>query len=163
MLLRESRSLGVTAIKIGRSSIVSVSGGSSGSGGGRNSSRSSGDDGCQHPLFSSTGDGDDDDQPLREYMATLGVYFTLPEQGVNSPEILTRLACVAGNTWYVIWYCFGSQHRVLHTGKYLHTWYLVASTPVSFGGNCVMVRMNSITYCTYSSSYEASVGVRPLL
>lgn len=28
---------------------------------------------------------------LREFMATLGVYFTLPEQGVTSPEILTRL------------------------------------------------------------------------
>lgn len=27
---------------------------------------------------------------LREYMATLGVFFTLPEQGVTSPEILTR-------------------------------------------------------------------------
>lgn len=27
---------------------------------------------------------------LREYIATLGVFFTLPEQGVTSPEILTR-------------------------------------------------------------------------
>eukprot|EP00903_Cladosiphon_okamuranus_P005499 g5480.t1 len=32
-----------------------------------------------------------DDMPsLREYIATLGVFFTLPEQGVTSPEILTR-------------------------------------------------------------------------
>ncbi|CAM9446519.1 unnamed protein product [Ectocarpus fasciculatus] len=27
---------------------------------------------------------------LREYMATLGVFFTLPDQGVTTPEILTR-------------------------------------------------------------------------
>lgn len=27
---------------------------------------------------------------LREYIATLGVFFTFPEQGVTSPEILTR-------------------------------------------------------------------------
>lgn len=34
---------------------------------------------------------DADDLPsLREYIATLGVFFTLPEQGVTSPEILTR-------------------------------------------------------------------------
>lgn len=34
---------------------------------------------------------DADDVPsLREYIATLGVFFTLPEQGVTSPEILTR-------------------------------------------------------------------------
>ena len=34
---------------------------------------------------------DADDIPsLREYIATLGVFFTLPEQGVTSPEILTR-------------------------------------------------------------------------
>lgn len=32
-----------------------------------------------------------DDLPsLREYIATLGVFFTLPEQGITSPEILTR-------------------------------------------------------------------------
>lgn len=49
------------------------------------------------PLCSSTSpstDGagvDADDLPsLREYIATLGVFFTLPEQGVTSPEILTR-------------------------------------------------------------------------
>lgn len=32
----------------------------------------------------------DVDESLREYMATLGVFFTLPEQGVTTPEILTR-------------------------------------------------------------------------
>ncbi|CAM9160482.1 unnamed protein product [Scytosiphon promiscuus] len=41
---------------------------------------------------SSSADGDGSDQPpcLREYIATLGVFFTLPEQGITSPEILTR-------------------------------------------------------------------------
>lgn len=103
VLLRQSRSLGATAKKIGGSSIVGISGGGSGSGSGRNSSRSSGGNACQHrPLFSSSGDGDDADQPLREFMATLGVYFTLPEQGVTSPEILTRLACVMSDIWYML-------------------------------------------------------------
>lgn len=103
VLLRESRSLGATAKKIGGSSIVGISGGGSGSGSGRNSSRSSGGNACQHrPLFSSSGDGDDADQPLREFMATLGVYFTLPEQGVTSPEILTRLARVMSDIWYML-------------------------------------------------------------
>lgn len=38
------------------------------------------------------GDVDVDAGPsLREYMATLGVFFTLPDQGVTTPEILTRL------------------------------------------------------------------------
>lgn len=38
-----------------------------------------------------TTDGDDSrDDVLRGCMATLGVYFTLPDQGVTSPEILTR-------------------------------------------------------------------------
>lgn len=31
---------------------------------------------------------------FRQFMATLGVYFTLPEQGVNKPEILTRLVVI---------------------------------------------------------------------
>ena len=103
VLLRESRSLGATAKNIGRVSIVRISGGGGGGGGGgsgRNSSGNGGGDACQHRhLFPSSGDGDDDDQPLREFMATLGVYFTLPEQGVTSPEILTRLARVMGDTW----------------------------------------------------------------
>lgn len=40
---------------------------------------------CSHNN-SSSNNGED----LREFIATLGVYFTLPEQGVTSPEILTR-------------------------------------------------------------------------
>lgn len=31
---------------------------------------------------------------FRQFMATLGVYFTLPEQGVTIPEILTRLVVI---------------------------------------------------------------------
>lgn len=34
---------------------------------------------------------------LREYIATLGVFFTLPEQGITSPEILTRCDSNARN------------------------------------------------------------------
>lgn len=155
VLLRESRSLGATAKKIGCSTIVSGSGGGSGSGNGRNSSRSNSGDACQHrPLFSSTGDGDDDDQPLREFMATLGVYFTLPEQGVNNPEILTRLVRVAGDTWCMIWSCFRLQHRELLTGTYPHTWYLVTSTRVSYGGNCVHVGTAMWLYRTTYSDLD---------
>lgn len=42
-----------------------------------------------------------DDMPsLREYIATLGVFFTLQEQGVTTPEILTRFGiCLV---WQVI-------------------------------------------------------------
>lgn len=46
---------------------------------------------------------------LREYMATLGVFFTLPEQGVTSPEILTRcehlLLSEAGEAWRLLTAC----------------------------------------------------------
>lgn len=62
---------------------------------------------CSSSLPSSdAGEGvDADDLPsLREYIATLGVFFTLPEQGVTSPEILTRFdSCQV--TRPRLWHC----------------------------------------------------------